>query len=1383
VSGPNGATLLKAGRVLVYYDLAKAARGELGASFRAFRIEDAALSLDLDADRELLERLKFLLAGGSGSAPLAASISGRDVSLRLASAGLGTATIKATEFALAPKGGEAEFSFAGEYRVDQGIVDIGSLQGPLSAAGSFAADLSRARMELGIAARARDFGLRTQRFELVYSKEGVELRKVRDQAPLDLAIALERAGGDLSAELRMEGFSPGSSLQASGRLAWLAPWLAASYSGRLAVELPGGDLRRMSYSAEAGGFLAGASPAGRIGASISAKGDYEGARIARARLEKGGSSLEYSGSLRFADLAPDGELGLSLSLRDGALPIEASVQVYGHRGEYALLAERLSAGDATFRDLSAVAALRGDQLDFEASILLPESESEAEEPGPAPSRFSGEALPAAGSEPILRLEGSASFGASPSADLSLSLESVDLGPLRGLLAAALGSEGLASTLAGLRMGGEVFASSDFERLSWTAPDLALVSSSLPGSYALLSLSGNLESVNVRKATISAAGREIEGRGRLDFARGAGLSFEAGFQLLGVPYSFQGTYAGGVLSASGDYGARLLATLGSGAIAASLRLAELPVPIGQATCLASLDAEGRFASPEDWSCSIASLSLDPAGEGSSALPRISVSGDFRPRGGQIWDLSIEDRHSSISGPATAEYALGAEPRGRLLGVLASKSSAERYDLDLGYQSGSLRGKVAFQASPLARLGSLPLAGSLDGGAEVDGPLDDPRLSFEARLRGAKYRDQPISGSARGSYAAGSLSLAAAEASYLGNELKLRSATFSFLDAASTLALSFAGRLRGQRLTFDLEARGSSRAAGARSLGDHARDYEASGILSALRLGELSSERLPFSASLDRDGARLDAGGSGELSAYYGFDGAFELSSRSPFPLRMEASGRISGKEIEATARGIELDLPALSFFVPPEALRFLSGTASGELAAHGLLADPEIRGSLEAKGVALSIPGWIGDTLGPFDLPIALEGRSITARNPAVPVGKAWVDFEAGASIDHWLPAGLAASARSAPGGLVRVDATVTGIEIDGDASFDLRMELRGDTVFLGGDIDLAKASVLVSPEVWASNAGKAGPPQRRAAFIAVDFDVGLSRGVQVLFPSRDFPVVSGYADRASELKIAYDQGANDLLLKGTVALRGGDVFYIQRNFFLKSAQLVFNESIDRFDPRVTVLAELRDRSDTGPVLITLRADNAPITSFQPSLSSDPAMTEGQIAALLGQNLLGLESGEDLDIRRAAISGAEFIPRFNVTKAFESRVREALGLDIFYLRTQLIQRWLIDISDPSVAAGDAGTEAGARSDPLASYLDETSLYAGKYLGESIFVHGSARLSENDDPLVPSSVLRLDLELGAEFDTPFGLLQWTVNPSSPESLYIKDQSISLSWKLSY
>jgi translocation and assembly module TamB len=1373
VRGPAGAVLLSAGRVLVYLDLGSLAGGGLSGAIRAIRIEDAALNLDLEADKEALERIARLFSGGSGSQAVAFAISGRDISFRIAAPGTGTAYLAVREFEFAPKGEEAEFSLSGDYRIDQDLVDLGSIRGPLALSGSVAKDLSKARLELGLSARARDLDLRMQRFEAIYSGDRVELRKVRDEAPLDAEIGLDLRDGSALAELRLDGFVPERILRLSGKFAGIAPWLATAYTGSVSLALPAGDLKRLRYAARVDGSLPPGILSRPVGAAIAAKGDFERIDVERARFVDGADSLEFNGSFRFSDLSPDGTLGISYSLPGGQMPIQASVRIFGHEGEYAALAESVTVAGLAFRDLALAAAWRGKQVDFRASFLLPESAEPA--PELPPLRFSGEALAYAGSAPLVSCEGSASWGASPALDLSVALESVDLGPLKGLLETALGSPDSAALLSGLRFGGEVFITSDLKRLSWTAPDLAVVSRSIPDAYALLSLSGNLDSVSVRKARISLAGVDVQGEGKLNFAPGGGIGFEMAFSLLDVPYKLRGAFAGGALTASGDYGISLYARREGSGILASISSKDMPIPIAGVHLLASVAAEGRFASAQDWSLALTSLAVVPTGEGLERIPRVSLSGSLGPKGGQLWELAVEDKFSVVSGAGRLEYALGESPSGRIVASLGSRSTPESYDIDLRYSESALTGGLSFLASPLTRIGELPISGSVDGSASIRGPLADPALTFDLKLRGGKYREQPLSARAVGAFADGAIRISDAAASYLSNRLASAAATFSLRDASAKVALSYSGIVSGDVLSFALDAEGGSLAKEGAGLAERLAAYSAKGAFDGFKFGAIAVKLLPFTANFSGSGARLTAGAQGELSVSYGRDGSFELQTRRPLPVRLSASGTLKGNAIEAEARGVELDLPFFSpFLFAPRDLQLLTGTATGSFRARGLLADPEINGRLDAKGVTLRVPGWIADMIGPFDLPVMAEGRSFSAYAPSVPVGKAAISLRGQAALDHWAPSGLKGTLRNIEGAQVKLDASLLGISVAGDAGVELTAELRGDTVFLDGDLALGKASVLVSPEVWARKAAEQGPAEQSKLFLSVNIDVTLGRGARVVFPSKELPIVSGYADRGSALKIRYDQATNDLLLKGAVALRGGDVYYIQRNFFLKSARLAFNETIDRFDPRVTVLAELRDRNDEGPVLITLSANNVPIASFQPNLSSEPAMSETQIAALLGQNLLGMEGNSEFDIVKAGISGLEFIPQLNVTKVFESRIRESLGLDILYLKTQVLQRFIIDYAD-------SATAAAASKFPLARYLDESALYAGKYLGDAVFIHGSARLRE--DPLVRSSGLSLDSELGAEFDTPFGLVQWTVTPSSPESLFISDQSISVSWKLSY
>jgi len=265
-------------------------------------------------------------------------------------------------------------------------------------------------------------------------------------------------------------------------------------------------------------------------AEFVARGDAKSATIEKARIERGSDYAQYSGSFRFADLAPDGVLDLRFALMGGSLAVASSVRLFGKDGEYAVLADEATVGAAVFRDLSLSAARKGSQADFNLSFRPPESAEAA--PGGAdaaalvPARhFSGEVGATSGAA-LVRCEGSVSFGAQPNLEVSVDLETVDLGPLKDILSAATGSPEAGIVLSSLKLGGSVFATSDFKRLSWSAPDLTIVSRKVPGTYALLSLSGTTTSLAVKRAVFSYSGYSIEGSGKLDFADSGRLGFEA-----------------------------------------------------------------------------------------------------------------------------------------------------------------------------------------------------------------------------------------------------------------------------------------------------------------------------------------------------------------------------------------------------------------------------------------------------------------------------------------------------------------------------------------------------------------------------------------------------------------------------------------------------------------------------------------------------------------------------------------------------------------------------------------------------------------------------------------------------------------------------------------
>ena len=1378
ISAPGGRTLLRARKVRVLYDIVAILRGDRSGALNGLALEDVTLDIHLPQDKAVFDRLGTLFgagAGGAGGTLPKIAVSGKNVSITLAVDGVGTASFDARDAGFSTFKEEPAISLDGRYSLDLAGTGLGPVSGPLSLSGSLSRNFSKARLGLSVAADAREFSISTQRFELVYGDGKLALTKVRDRAPLDADIRVDFGGGESSVTLRLDDFALSRILRLSGRFASLKPWLEVPYRGSLAVRAPGFDLARVSYDLMLSGSLPEAVlPAGGqpISAEIAAQGDARSVSIGKARLERGADSLEYSGMFSFKDLSPDGVLDLRFSLMDGVLGLASSVRLVGHNGEYAAMTDRIAVGGIVFSDVSLVAAWKGSQTDFNLSFRPPSSADER--PDSPALAFSGEAGAASGMS-LVRCEGSVSMGATPSFELSVDLEAIDLGPYEGLIGRLTDSTEAASIISGLKFGGALFATSDFKRLSWSAPDMTVVSRSLPGAYALLALSGTDSSLVVKHASVSVAGYSLEGTGKVDFSDASRLSFESSLVFKDIPYAIRGFIAGPRITISGDYGLELSARAEGADTYVSAKSRGLPVPLAGGLFLATVDAEGRIASTRDWDLAVAELDLVPTGEKMAGLPRVELAGNLNPFSADLSRLRVEDKYSALAGKATLDYSLSDPPAARIssrltaAGPAKTSSPPESYSIDASYSAGKVECVVDLVASPLARFGKLPVAGSADGRVAIRGDISDPGIDFRLKLRDGRYLDQTLVLGASGRYGGKVLELRDVTSSYQAQTISAGSARFSFADASSTVSFDYSGTVIEEKVRFSLTARCSSTHAAGGTLPEMLANYVAKGTLHGLSFGSSGSANWPFDAVASPASFTVVGGNSKELRLKFGTDSSFSASLREPFPVRAEVSGLFDGKNIDMSVQGLKFDLGLLSPLMPPDLVKIVSGSARGGFRATGLANDPEISGEIDLENLTVKILGWLPEDLGPFRAPIVARGRAVSISVPSVNAGKkATVALNCQATFDHWIPSGLTASVRTIGKSRLSLDSVLLGIHAKGAASADLRFALQGDVLAINSDVVLDKGSVVVSPAILTPEAAS---PQRPDLFLSVAVRVRFGRGVQVFFPSSDFPVVSGFSDPSSMLSIRYDQATEDFAIKGAVALRGGEVFYIQRNFFLKTGKIVFNEGTDRFDPRVTLLAELRDRNDDGPVQILLRADNAPITSFQPRLSSNPVMTESQIAALMGQNLFATSSDNRIDLRKAVISGSEFIPQLNMTRILENRVRDTFGLDMLYLKTKVLQNWLIDIS---------GQSASATGDTMGRYLDQTELYAGKYISDSIFAHASTRLRE--DPLAGANTLVIDSEIGVELDTPFGLIQWTVAPTNWDHLLISDQSISLSWKLS-
>jgi hypothetical protein len=302
----------------------------------------------------------------------------------------------------------------------------------------------------------------------------------------------------------------------------------------------------------------------------------------------------------------------------------------------------------------------------------------------------------------------------------------------------------------------------------------------------------------------------------------------------------------------------------------------------------------------------------------------------------------------------------------------------------------------------------------------------------------------------------------------------------------------------------------------------------------------------------------------------------------------------------------------------------------------------------------------------------------------------------------------------------------------------------------------------------------AADAEPRSVTTVTDISIRSGRRVEFFWPSADLPVLQAYADMGTGIRLTSDNSSKRFTLAGDVKLRSGEIFYLERNFYIREGALSFNENEAQFDPRISARADLRDLTENGPVTVSMIIDSAPLMSFTPRFVSDPPLSQLEIYALLGQNPEGAAG-----LRNPATSAAiDSLAQFTVIRRLQRVVRDLLGLDMFSVRTQILQNVVLQGSNRSRVTGNITERSGRPG----NYFDNTTVFIGKYFASEIF--GEAMLSfKYDENKISWGGLALEPEIGLELRNPLFDIRLSMAPLHPENWFISDTSISVIWRRTF
>ena len=235
--------------------------------------------------------------------------------------------------------------------------------------------------------------------------------------------------------------------------------------------------------------------------------------------------------------------------------------------------------------------------------------------------------------------------------------------------------------------------------------------------------------------------------------------------------------------------------------------------------------------------------------------------------------------------------------------------------------------------------------------------------------------------------------------------------------------------------------------------------------------------------------------------------------------------------------------------------------------------------------------------------------------------------------------------------------------------------------------------------------------------------------MEFLWPSENLPILRSFAKTGQELTVQFDSGSNSLAVKGDVEIQGGIILYFQRNFYITEGAVQFNESEIKFDPLLSARAELREIDEDGEsVEIYLVVDERPFSQFSPRFESFPSKTDSEIASLLGYSIYGSSTGEYISPSDAIIQTSDLlIGQLGLVRSFEQSMKDIFNLDLFSVRTMILQNILLD---RLVVEEEIEQYGSISSNQLGRYLDNTTLFLGKYFSDDIFLEAMLQVQSNE-----------------------------------------------------
>jgi len=520
-----------------------------------------------------------------------------------------------------------------------------------------------------------------------------------------------------------------------------------------------------------------------------------------------------------------------------------------------------------------------------------------------------------------------------------------------------------------------------------------------------------------------------------------------------------------------------------------------------------------------------------------------------------------------------------------------------------------------------------------------------------------------------------------------------------------------------------------------------------------------------------------------------DGNFFAGFSAPVPIQGTLAGVYKNGVIDAHTGSFFIDMPVLlKLAANTDNFNIGGGYITGKMDIRGPLFNPEFFGEARGSSFRLQVPSFIPEDIRPVPFNITAEGYEMTFGPTLAITGSGagtvtgWMRFE------NWGPKNIGLDIDVPAQNPIPYNASIASFRANGNASgkIDMLFDFNNSLMEISGNLYTNDTEMGLNMSEIMSRSDDDSHDAR--FYTIVNLSVTAGPMVEFIWPNTNSPILRANPEMGSVFKVTADTQAGQYSMNSDIKIRSGELYYFERSFYIREGSMVFRENERQFSPHISARAEIRDRTDSGPVTITMIVENEPLFSFIPRFETTPSLSQLEIYSILGQNLNSIQGNDNsdaaqrfilvstTDILTQVVANSDAFSQFVFLRQFERRVRNFLHLDMFNVRTRLIQNAVV-----TGAAGFGQTPVD-RNISVGNYFDNTTVFIGKYIGQDMFVQGMLTMRYDENNTVLGGII-LEPDIGIELQSPYFNIRWDFFPYHPENWWVNDNSITLSWSKSF